>query len=214
VRTYDLDLIRKEGEMENHENAGQPPPSVEWEGPQPPEAPANTQWSPPQPVTGPAPGLAYAGFLMRFFAYFLDSIVIGIVYFVLLIFLAGGLAAAGAFGNGSNSGGSALLLIIAVTTAFSYLYFVWSWVNWRATPGQRLLNLMVVKAEDGGALTYGRATVRWAVLTLPVISLVLFFITWIWPIVIAISVAASSRKQGVHDLVAKTFVVQYLPGTR
>ena len=200
--------------MDSQGTPGQPPPNVEWEAPQPAQAPASVQWSPPQPVTGPAPGLAYAGFLMRFFAYFLDSIVIAILYVVLLIFLAGGLAAAGAFGTGSSSGGSALLLIIVVTTAFSYLYFVWTWVNWRATPGQRLLNLMVVRAEDGGAVTYRRATVRWAVLTLPVISLILFFITWAWPIVIAISVAASSRKQGIHDLAAKTFVVQYLPGSR
>jgi uncharacterized RDD family membrane protein YckC len=204
------------------DQAPQGAPNLQWSGddapPAVPEAGSGTappavQWSPAQPVTGPAPGLAYAGFLMRFFAYLIDSLVIGLLYFVLLIVVGGGLAAAGSF-SGAGGGGTGLIVIIAVVTLASFAYFAWSWVNWGATPGQRLLNLKVVRAEDGQRLDYGRATVRWAVLTLPVISLVLFFITWIWPLIVAVWVAASARKQGPHDLAARSFVVQYLPGTR
>lgn len=187
------------------------PPPAEWSTP-PPAVGEQPGWSPSPVPRGPAPGLAYAGFWMRFFACLVDVVVLIVLYIVLLFVI--GFAAGGVIPRTTSEITLMGWVVILLSTAFSFVYFAITWANWRATPGQRLLNLMVVRQEDGGRLSLGRATVRWAALTLPVVSLFLFFITWLWPIIIAISIAVDARKQGIHDRIANTFVVQYLPGTR
>ena len=77
-------------------------------------------------------------------------------------------------------------------------YFVGFWGLASQTPGMMLLNLRVVRAEDGGPLDIGRAFIRYLGL---ILAGIVIAIGLIW-------VAFDPRKQGWHDKIARTFVVR------
>ncbi len=124
-----------------------------------------------------------AGFWIRFFAYFLDSIVsliVGVVaYFV-----------------GSIVDASIGLLLYYVV-AFGYFIYFWSSAGGGQTPGMRVLDLKVIRT-DGSQLTIGQAIIR-----------EIGFIVAAIPLLIGLIWAAfDSEKQGWHDKIASTYVVR------
>ncbi|HVA21260.1 MAG TPA: RDD family protein [Candidatus Micrarchaeia archaeon] len=133
---------------------------------------------------GPAPGLAYAGFWARAGALGLDTLLIGAII--------GGLSLSGV--RGAPIGWVALLLWPC--------YFIAGWAV-GATPGMLPLGLRVVAAADGRRPGMARAVARlggW------VISAWSMGVGFAWA-------AFDRRKQGWHDKVAGTVVVQRLaPG--
>jgi uncharacterized RDD family membrane protein YckC len=80
-------------------------------------------------------------------------------------------------------------------------YFIgfWTYGNGQ-TLGMRALRLRVVRAEDGHPITLGGAVIRYIGLF---ISFLVIFIGVIW-------VAIDPRRQGWHDKMASSFVVQQI----
>jgi uncharacterized RDD family membrane protein YckC len=78
------------------------------------------------------------------------------------------------------------------------LYFVGFWGTLSRTPGMMALNLRIARAEDGGPLDLGRASLRFVGW---ILSEFVIFIGFIWA-------AFDPRKQGWHDKIARTFVVR------
>ncbi len=78
------------------------------------------------------------------------------------------------------------------------LYFILLWVNWNGqTVGKRAMGIKVVK-ENGKALDYKEAVLRYLGYIVSAIPLCLGFF---W-------VLADDKKQGWHDKIAKTLVVK------
>ncbi len=148
----------------------------------------------PQPVQNAAT-VMYAGFWLRFVAYIIDGIILAIFYSIV-----GGFHGApqpGYYGHhmhgfSNDSGISSLYIPIA------WLYFsLMESSVWQATLGKRLMNIKVTDL-NGMRIGFGRATGR-------------YFAKFISAIIICIGfimVAFTQKKQGLHDMIAKTLVVK------
>jgi len=122
--------------------------------PQPPAGTPGGQWA-QQTQVGPAPGLVYGGFWIRFVAYIIDIILIGIV---------GGIV---------YSATQALAIIYVLE--FGYLVVCWAVLG--QTIGMMPFGLRVVRNADGGKLTWVGAIMRligWFVAGIP------FALGFIW----------------------------------
>jgi uncharacterized RDD family membrane protein YckC len=139
----------------------------------------------PSPSTAPK-----AGWWARFFALFLDNLILGIPAAILLIII---VAAAGKNGTGLVLIVYGLLIIAVVA------YFVYFWTKDGQTLGNRALNIRVVKT-DGSLLTVGGAIVRYIGYLLDSIIFGLP-IGYIWA-------AFDTQKQAWHDKIAGTIVVK------
>ena len=188
-----------------------PPPGGSYQSPpstpsvySPPTAPM--QYAAPQ-YQGPQP--RYAGFWIRLVARLIDGLIVGIPFGILfgVFFVIGGLvsnntssssqdsqnaAAAAVFGGG-------FLLLYLVVLVVQVGYWIYFWGTSGATLGMRLLHLKVVDADTGGPIGYARATVRFL---MTIVNSWACYIGWIW-------VAFDPRKQGWHDKVANSVVLQY-----
>ncbi len=145
--------------------------------------------------------LEFAGFWRRLGAYFIDFIALSIVSSILAPFQWFGFVVFWDAGNIFNSHvwpappylvfGNLLSLLIGVA------YFVAFWV-WRGqTPGKMALSIKLIRS-DGSKVTLGAALLRYLGY---IVSSVIFFIGFIW-------IAFDSRKQGLHDKMADTYVVK------
>lgn len=88
----------------------------------------------------------------------------------------------------------------AVYVLWTVGYFAAFWSTTGQTPGDRLLRIRVV-AANGGTLPVRRAVLRFVALMLAAIPLFAGF----WPILV------DPRRRGLHDLVARTVVVDDEP---
>ena len=170
--------------------------------------PAPTYYAGPQ--LGPAPGIAYAGFWIRFLAAVIDTIIVGVPLVVVFVAVDG--SALSAFFNcvkvAINASVPTTVCQAAYPVSIEYfelialaaemLYFVALWSQLGGTLGQRMLGLHVVDAATGRNIGIGRALGRFAGY---VISSIAFDIGLIWA-------AFDPRKQGWHDKIASTFVVR------
>lgn len=155
----------------------------------------------------------YAGFWLRFVAYVIDAIIIGIVALPLVVVLAvmTGLTAtlAAVAGGGEHPDPNALfattgfvfflLLLFPLIIGGEWLYFAWMESStWQATLGKKALGLIVTDME-GRRLTFGRATGR-------------FFskiVTGFIPLGIGYIMAGfTEKKQALHDFIAGTLVLR------
>jgi uncharacterized RDD family membrane protein YckC len=165
-------------------------------------------WAPPQP--GPAPGLAYAGFWIRFAAHLIDSIIIWIPLGIILaavvaptlgtihctVINTNGFQSADCTGLGALAAASGVWWLVALGVNAVYFVALWSWLG--QTLGQKLLGLHVVDTGTGARISVGRAIVRYIGF---IISGWVLFIGLIWA-------GFDPRKQGWHDKMASTFVVR------
>jgi uncharacterized RDD family membrane protein YckC len=155
-------------------------------------------WSPPPPVpapAGPAEGLRYGGFWVRFLAFILDGIVIGVIAGALSVFAFGG----GTFVRMTPDGA---MTVDYTANAFGALvaliYFVGFWA-WRGqTPGMIPFDMRIVLAADGSKPDWVQMLLRYVGL---IISFLILFLGVIW-------VGFDRRKQGWHDKIARTVVVR------
>lgn len=123
--------------------------------------------------------MTYGGFWIRVLAYIIDAILIGIVVGILTF------TTEDAARN-------------TVSTIVGWLYFAFMESSARqATFGKSLLNMQVTD-EQGQRISFLRATGRHFAKILSAIILLIGFIM----------VAFDSRKQGLHDKLASTLVVQ------
>jgi uncharacterized RDD family membrane protein YckC len=184
-----------------------PPPPP----PPPMTPPSPGGYPPPPPAAAPvqagygyAPQVTYGGFWIRFVAYIIDAILLGIP----LGFIGGiiGGVAGVALSNSSNS--SSTNGLAAATTgilglyelfafAVTIVYFVYFWSS-GSTIGMRVFKLRVVDATTGQPIGLGRAILRYVGFW---ISCVVCYIGLIWA-------GFDARKQGWHDKIATTVVLQ------
>jgi uncharacterized RDD family membrane protein YckC len=149
----------------------------------------------------------YAGFWVRLVARLIDSFIVGIplaVILGLILIVAGGLAASSS--NNDQSTNNAAAGIASILFALFYLvaivvsigYWVYFWGTSGSTFGMRMLKLQVVDANTGAPIGMGRALVRWL---MTLVNSWACYLGWIW-------VAFDARKQGWHDKVANSVVLQ------
>ncbi len=181
-----------------------PPPPPGGYAPPPPPPPLPGGYSPaPQPAYGYAPQARYGGFWIRFVAVFIDGIIVSIPTIIIAVILGVIIGiAVGVSGNGisqtttaasNTAGGLGELagLVISVT------YFIYFWGR-GSTLGMRLFHLRVADATTGAPIGYGRAALRYLGY---ILSVIVCYIGLIWA-------AFDSRKQGWHDKIAGTVVLQ------
>jgi uncharacterized RDD family membrane protein YckC len=187
-------------------------------------------WAPPAATL---PGIEYGGALPRFVAYLVDGLILGVIGLLLSIpawVIAFGSVDWSSFARSSVAANRysgvdmfgtgflvAALIASLIALVIQALYFVLLWTSGaRATLGMRLLGLQVANAADGRTITRGQAFRRWLALGqwlgfiayVPVVGVVSGLIQFVWDLVILGSTATSATKQGVHDRIADTVVVQ------
>lgn len=160
------------------------------------------------PYQPPAGQYTYAGFWIRVVARLLDSVIVALpmaALFVLLAILAGAFAGTASNSNDQNAQNAAGALFGGVFVLFYLLalfvgvaYWVYFWGTSGQTLGMRALKLRVVDATTGGPIGISRALVRWL---MTIVNTWACYIGWIW-------VAFDPRKQGWHDKVASSVVLQ------
>jgi uncharacterized RDD family membrane protein YckC len=157
-----------------------------------------------QPYTG---GQTYAGFWIRVVARLLDGLIVGLplaVIFTVLALAVGGFAATTSNSDSNTQNTAAgvfsglFILFYLVAIVASIGYWVYFWGTTGATFGMRVLHLRVVDATTGGPIGIPRALVRWL---MSIVNTWACYIGWIW-------VAFDPRKQGWHDKVANSVVLQ------
>lgn len=144
-----------------------------------------------------------AGFLKRFAALAIDSLVVGIAYYAILIaaVLALGIGLAGLTGGDPGAAGAGVMgllaLVYLIYPVMSALYYVgFESSSRQATLGKMAVGIKVTD-DSGRRLSRGQALARWA-------SHLLCYVT----IYIGYLMAAfTERKRGLHDMVAGTLVV-------
>jgi uncharacterized RDD family membrane protein YckC len=195
-----------------------PPPPPPLGGPDPGfgAPPPVAQWAPPPgaySATVPgAPGLQYGRTLDRAMAWVLDSLIIGIPMIIVDLVILGGAGV----GNLARTTGPEV--VAGVISAGDYLlYFVAFWTGHaRATPGMRLMKLQLGDAHTGAVPTVQQGLIRWLALggvatlagIIPALSGLAGFLAFIWEIVLLATTATSPTKQGLHDRIANTAMVQ------
>ncbi len=181
----------------------------------PPTQPATASdavspYSPPvAPVVRAAPvvhggDVVDAGFLKRAAALFIDSLLVTAVYYAII------LAAMVVFGLGGTLerlgsdtpefGVAGIFLVAVIYLAWplvSGLYYVLMESSARqATLGKMAVGIKVT-GLDGGRINRGRAFARWASHLLAYVTLCIAYLVALF----------TERKQGLHDMVASTYVV-------
>jgi uncharacterized RDD family membrane protein YckC len=146
--------------------------------------------------------VTYGGFWIRFVAYIIDAVIIFIPTFVIgLVIGVIAAASAGAANNSSNAnaiaGSGASVLVDLIAFAITVGYFVYFWGKGQ-TIGMRVFHLRVADAVTGQPIGYGRAALRYLGY---IISAIVCYIGLIWA-------AFDGRKQGWHDKIANTVVLQ------
>jgi len=146
------------------------------------------------------PEIPYAGFWIRFVSVIVDSVILSIASIVIsfvLGFVIGVLGGVTGAAVDYSQGGPLTYLIYAISILTSVGYFVYGW-GMGSTPGQRFFRLAVVDADTGRPIGFGRAGMRYFGY---VISLLPCYVGLIWA-------AFDSKKQGWHDKIAGSVVIQ------
>jgi uncharacterized RDD family membrane protein YckC len=139
-----------------------------------------------------------AGWWVRFFAYFVDSLIVGIPAVIvgfILAALTGGMTSSAGTVNGAAV--TLFYLLVLVGPAVYFVYF-WSQRD-GLTIMNKAMNIKVVKT-DGSPITVGTAIVRYIGYILNSIVFGLP-IGWLWA-------AFDADKQGWHDKIAGTYVIR------
>ncbi|MBI3966106.1 MAG: RDD family protein [Chloroflexi bacterium] len=146
-------------------------------------------------------GPAYAGFGIRLIAYLIDAVLATIIGFVIFFLIFVPFAALGV-GSADEEFGS---LLAGLGFCFGYCglfaatlgYFTVTWGLWSTSPGKMIFGLRIVDGS-GQRLGWSKAVLR----TLGYFcSGLIFYIGFLL-------IAFDERKQGLHDKIADTFVVQ------
>ena len=190
--------------------------------PTPEAPPPASNWAAPPPATakaaGPAEGVAYADLGIRIGAWVIDAVIYAIAFGIFAGVILSALALTGSF-IGFVIG---LVLLVVLSSAFSAIYFVYTWTTMRASPGQKVLGLETVNAADGKTLTQPQAIRRWMVLFGPLVAL--SALQWllvgsflaplaglanlVYLIYLIYTTNQDPKRQGFHDHYAATVVVK------
>ncbi|HEX9897309.1 MAG TPA: RDD family protein [Dehalococcoidales bacterium] len=144
----------------------------------------------------------YAGFWWRLGAFIIDGVILwGINYLMAGLWnLATDLPWGGLTEQMLEAGTTtaplwALRIIIFFVVQVGYFVCFWAWRG--QTPGKWVMRIKITQF-DGSPIGWGSAFLRYCGY---IISAVILFIGFIW-------VGFDSRRQGIHDKIAETFVVR------
>jgi uncharacterized RDD family membrane protein YckC len=141
----------------------------------------------------------YAGFWLRFVAYLIDSLLIGLVFMPLGLVLVFWLSAnQGNIDEGTLATFQVInMLINLVSIVVTWLYSAWlESSSWQGTVGKKVVGLRVTDMS-GNRISFGRATGRhFGKIISSMICLVGF-----------IMAAFTEKRQALHDMLAATLVV-------
>lgn len=154
-------------------------------------------------TTAPIVYKAYSGFWKRFGAYVIDSILLSIMSGICITIIAVVLGGAMIFSAGFHDltsiayGLGMVFSILLFTTLVNWLYYtLMEASSYQATLGKMALGMVVID-EFGGRISFARANGRyWS----KILSGMFLWLGYIM-------VAFTEKKQGLHDLIATTFVV-------
>jgi len=139
--------------------------------------------------------MRYAGFWKRFFAFIIDAFLLGMLTFIILFFLGfviGGILASPEIVMQISDYGLPVNIIIV------WLYFALQESSEKqATLGKRLLGIYVTDSS-GEPIGFAQATIRYFGKYLSSIMMIGF-----------IMIAFTARKQGLHDMLADTLVLDH-----
>jgi len=135
-------------------------------------------------------GTHYAGFWIRTAAAVLDSLILTPVLIVLLLPLY--------YMGAAESKGALSTLSFGVQYLVPLAISVLCWLQWRATPGKRILGLEVVDADTFANLSVGQAIGRVLAYYVAALPLLLGFLWVGW----------DPQKRGWHDKLANTVVLR------
>jgi len=149
----------------------------------------------PMPMGGTL-AVNYVGFWSRFIAALIDGIIVGIFYIIgLIIAFVLGIIIGGA---SDDAGGVVFLLSYGITMILAILYYPYMEASEsQATIGKQMLGMKVVDL-DGNRITFMKAFIR-----SPIGKFLSGIILYLGFLIIGFH----SRKQGLHDMIAGTYVV-------
>ncbi len=130
--------------------------------------------------------MEYSGFWRRFVAYFIDAILLSVIFWLLALVLGG-------------IGGDGGVLVAYILGAIGWLgyYAAMESSSNQATVGKMALGIKVTDLE-GNRISFGRALGRNLA---KIISALIFYIGFIMA-------AFTAKKQALHDMIANTLVVK------
>ncbi len=132
----------------------------------------------------------YAGFWIRVVAYIIDGIILMIPLGILQFLLKGNT-------DDPTSGHPILLVFLILAIEVGYFAGLWS-SGGQATLGQKVCGMRVVRSTDGARISFGRGLLRMLGIMISSAILCIGFLM----------VAFTERKQGLHDIIAGTYVVK------
>jgi uncharacterized RDD family membrane protein YckC len=136
----------------------------------------------------------YAGFWVRLGATLIDTVLVMVITFPLLIAIYGWEY----FDPDVNTGMLAGPADFLITWVLPLVAVIWFWRSKQATPGKMALGLRVVDADTGGTLSTGQSVGRYFAYLASMLPL---FLGFVW-------IAVDPRKQGWHDKLAHSVVVR------
>jgi uncharacterized RDD family membrane protein YckC len=145
-------------------------------------------------VQGDTHTMNYAGFWVRVGAYLVDFIILLVVQLILAV-----LTGAALFDLEAQQD-FGIFDILGLVIGLAY-FIGFEGSEKQATPGKMALGLIVTDAS-GGRISWGQATGRYFAKILSGLILLIGYIM----------VAFTEKKQGLHDLLAQTYVVHGQPG--
>ncbi|CAJ37435.1 conserved hypothetical protein [Methanocella arvoryzae MRE50] len=157
------------------------------------------------PVLEP-PVLNYAGFLIRLVAFLIDSLIMGVIGFIIMIPAMIIYFTAFFMSTASEDLGVMLIMIAVLVLLISILVVIAAMVvysawfessKYQGTPGKILLRLKVV-GEDGERISFVTAALRYI---LKMLFSNFFYIGFIF-------ILLNDKKQGLYDLLLKTCVIK------
>lgn len=139
--------------------------------------------------------LHFAGFLLRFFAFAIDTIILCVALFMLQILI----------GIPLNFGMAGVTPLEPAIFGYNILAVVIVWLyyaffessKWQATLGKRFCKIRVTDYK-GGRISFLRATGRYFAKYLSTLILFIGYIMIIF----------TEKKQGLHDMIAQTYVIR------
>jgi len=113
------------------------------------------------------------------------------------------------------------VVVLVIDVLLAGIYFIYTWTNMKASPGQRILGVMTVQASDGSALTFNQALARFVIMFAPgyvaslastvvpgILGLLLSFVGLAWTIFLIYTTANDPKRQGFHDHYAHSVVIK------
>jgi uncharacterized RDD family membrane protein YckC len=151
-----------------------------------------------------SPAVKYGGFWLRFVAFIIDAIVLGVIGFIVTIPFMASLPF-GAMMRGRPMGPEELAPFVGAIGRVALIRFVINWLYfallqssaWQATLGKKALGMEVTDLQ-GNRISFGRASGRFFA---KILSAMILFIGFFM-------IGFTEKKQGLHDMLAGTLVVR------